>query len=619
MSRRRRARSLARPRPTVSLLAAVLAAGAGSAVTPFAAAQPAQRGVMMMDDGQGVSVAVASMPDLDLLRQSRIALADLDLAARMLQLSETQRLVFERLVADHLERLAELDFDEDAIDAARRAMAGEPASAEEEGDGEEDDRDRMRNAVRNAVREAFEAEGLDVARLDNDEIGTSIGIGVSMDRESPGDPPTPTLDVTVGFEPEEGVTLSDEERAALQRAAERVAKTIEEQEGKRILEEMRQQAMGGPRDEAAQAAEADARMAGIHDAADRSHEAISDWLRDKDANWRRFVADAAAVLAESQMESWPGFEAALDRRRTLDWGELAGESLDLEGLLVEHVHGSPRVPEGAARIPAALEPTLAAVFASLDPALARRNALLVETAAEVDRGLNRGAPDDALRAMERLERARVQVRNANLRGAELIAAALVEAGGRLDRAAVADDAEAAPPVGGAPGAARFRQLVLEHAHPGVFTPGPMERMIRQLERRAERSPGEIPAEAFSVLAQVRPAWEAERAEAVRQWIAARERLQPVQRLMDEARVAFDLDPELEDRAQGRMGGDPAELRESLDRAQRRIQRADRRAMEPVLALLPEALRAELPPVPAVELEEPEPIRAEQTSEPGGPN
>lgn len=144
---------------------------------------------------------------------------------------------------------------------------------------------------------------------------------------------------------------------------------------------------------------------------------LEDWQRAKLRLEEQFKRDVQAILNEQQRQQWPAFERRLVREKSMHYGRLSGESVDLIRIV--------RLLDLSPRTKRAIEPELEAYSVALDEALRARNEMLHEQSADLFHSLRQSdISEDYVRKAEREVQLRTRVRDINDRHIEDIAASL---------------------------------------------------------------------------------------------------------------------------------------------------------------------------------------------------
>jgi hypothetical protein len=217
--------------------------------------------------------------------------------------------------------------------------------------------------------------------------------------------------------------LRDELRALLDEARERAREAATEEERRRIMDDY-QQRMRELR-ERMQDLSPGPRPPGADDemAAEIDRE-LEVWQEKKTGLKNGFFAGVQAVLRDEQRALWPAFERRLRREKTIAYGQLSGESIDLFRVL--------RGLDLPAEAEQAIASTLEAYDLRLDAALRARNGHSEESQQALSDALRAGNQDGAMAIVDRQIALSQVVRDVNLEFAPAIAAGLPEEwGGRF--------------------------------------------------------------------------------------------------------------------------------------------------------------------------------------------
>jgi hypothetical protein len=173
---------------------------------------------------------------------------------------------------------------------------------------------------------------------------------------------------------------------------------------------------------------------------------IDDWSKKKAQLKVDFMENLKVQLSPEQQERWTKLERALRREKTLDQGELQGESVDLF-VLVKEMQLPPTALEE-------LQQPMDDFEAQLDEALSKRAQILEMQKPRVLAAMQDSDSRSGVMAMESIMVARVEVRGAQDTGRDRIAEALVHAAGQAE-------------------SDRFMQLALERGYPKIYRSDPI--------------------------------------------------------------------------------------------------------------------------------------------------
>lgn len=401
--------------------------------------QSNNRGMMAIDDGNGEFVLSFAEPNVELITRPFVNRRDLPLFVDYLVLSDAQAQAVKRLIEKYLEDFSILLAEKHPQPAgAHRGMfARRPApQAEhekprmredddpgdqprmEEGndvDGEQNEGDGPLSSIDSILLDEIQKEGIDIKSLDDLPVEPMIGVGISVGGPVEGAlmdaPPEPEVSVSIGFQGEddsldEGLRAKLE--AAAQRAVPRMAEAVRQQQLTQMMEG------GGLGGEGAPPAE---ELEKRYQELEALRARVEEFLKAKKALLASFYSNVKKLLSEEQRTHWPALERALTRVKTLPWGELDGEQVDLIAVAKELALSDDER--------AAINSALAEYEVRLHELLLRRNELLETADAEIDRALHDRQFDKALSAADRLARSRVAVRDLNDRTTETLGAAIV--------------------------------------------------------------------------------------------------------------------------------------------------------------------------------------------------
>lgn len=183
----------------------------------------------------------------------------------------------------------------------------------------------------------------------------------------------------------------------------------------------------------------------------RMMQPLDAWDREKAVLREAFLENVRMQLSPAQLDRWPSFERAVRRDKELPQSELSGEGVDLTQFVR-------RLQLGPAFVEAA-RPAVEQYELLLDQALAARERRMRDLQPELREAMQQMDFQRGLQLMNQIMAARIEVRAAQDRGLELIAAAL-------------PDAEAD----------EFREMVFEQAYPKVYGPNPTLAFIESVKR-----------------------------------------------------------------------------------------------------------------------------------------
>lgn len=173
---------------------------------------------------------------------------------------------------------------------------------------------------------------------------------------------------------------------------------------------------------------------------------IDAWSTEKIRLRDEFIENVRSQLSDMQLERWPRFERAFRREKSLDRGELQGESVNLL-LILRELQLDPRVQ-------AELAQTVDEFELRLDGALVNRQRVIESQQAKVKDAMSSGNQEAGLAAMETIMGARVAVRQTQDDGRVALRQALESVAGQVE-------------------AAQFEELALRRAYPKVYRPDPI--------------------------------------------------------------------------------------------------------------------------------------------------
>ena len=522
-------------------------------VPEVATAQPVRgRSISVSDDGNGRQIIVRTTYDSALIAQPDVTLRDIDLFEIMLGLSDAQRDAMKPKIEYYGAQLRDLsETMRGKLEANAGGMMGVRAGDDDDGG------DADANPMTTIVHDAMKAEGIDPARLE-EGIGLQLGLGVDMEE---GDT-EPTLSVEVGFQPEDGVTLTDDERAAFERAAARAAEAIKGMDLADLGIGIGPGGPGGPGDE-----DVDGPVAVMDDLADVLEEAdaeralIRAFQKDRVRLRLAFDADAKSLLSEEQIAAWPALDRALVRRHTLEQGELEGESVDLFAL------------REAMKWDDATNAAVADVFAAYDvrlhEALTKRNAFVATANMKVDEELAKGDVRAAWRLREEGAERRVSVRDATFNATMQIVNALKAVSSGDDMGS------------------DFRDAVRAAAHPRLFQDTAADRAFAAVAKDDR-----IADDTRTAAATMHDRYKAERDQLTRR-IEATVRKADVERfLAGDLQLMGEFDEALAEKARRSRGKTPTMTEAMTPRAD-----LDIRTMKALYAIMDPVIVADLPAIP----------------------
>lgn len=175
-------------------------------------------------------------------------------------------------------------------------------------------------------------------------------------------------------------------------------------------------------------------------------EPIDQWNSEKLRLRDEFLENVRSQLSDQQLERWPRFERAFRREKSLDRGELQGESVNLL-LIVRELQLAPRDQ-------AELAPVFEEYEQRLDNALTHRQRVIEAQQPKVKDAMGNADQESGLVAMETIMAARVVVREAQDAGIVAIR-------------------EALRGVSGDQLATTFEEMALRRAYPKVYRSDPI--------------------------------------------------------------------------------------------------------------------------------------------------
>ncbi|MFO0827044.1 MAG: hypothetical protein U0572_02755 [Phycisphaerales bacterium] len=173
---------------------------------------------------------------------------------------------------------------------------------------------------------------------------------------------------------------------------------------------------------------------------------IDEWSKRKLQLRAEFLDNVKSQLSEQQAERWVKLERALRREKTLDQGEIQGESVNLV-LLIKELQLSPEALQE-------MQPSVDEFEARLDEALANRSRRIDSQKSKVADAMQSNDSKAGVAAMESIMEARVAVRSVQDAGRDALTDALRKAAGEKP-------------------ATDFERLALERGYPKVYRIDPI--------------------------------------------------------------------------------------------------------------------------------------------------
>ncbi|MDZ4830268.1 MAG: hypothetical protein SGJ09_08750 [Phycisphaerae bacterium] len=173
---------------------------------------------------------------------------------------------------------------------------------------------------------------------------------------------------------------------------------------------------------------------------------IDDWSKKKIVLRGEFLDNVKSQLSEQQQERWNKLDRALRREKTLEQGEIQGESVDLL-LVIKELQLSPQMNEE-------LLVPIEEFEIRLDESLVNRTRRMEAQKQKVQDAMQANDPQAGLAAMEAIMEARVAVRTAQDAGRDSLNDMIRRAAGQES-------------------AAEFQRLALERAYPKVYRADPI--------------------------------------------------------------------------------------------------------------------------------------------------
>jgi hypothetical protein len=523
-----------------------------------ALAQPSNRQTMVMDDGEQRRVLHYSEPNLDMVVQPEFTRSDVELFVRELQLSDAQRDVVIRAIEDYLEAFAELkraqhpdpDERDDQGERKRRRPGGK-------GDGGGQVARMDADPVRDILLEELRNAGLDINSIDDLPVSPEFSIGVMMGAPGEdGEPPEPEIAASLTFEGEDDA-LTPELREKLKQAADKAVPRITEH----IREDMKER-MGNGEFALRPIAPGEDPLAERWAQVQALRERIEDFLEARARLRQELFLAVQTVLAEPQLERWPKFLRTLTRVKTLPWGEYDGEQTNLIAIARDvELPGNARSKIGS---------LLQSYELELHEALERRNELLAGIDGKIDLAVREGDEAKAISLVDRITRARMNVRRINDQYTQMLADQLGGEAGKI-----------------------FRAEALATSYPTVYRQTTGQKAIGE----ALALDG-LSAETIVAIEEMRTAHALE-LQSINERIVHLLRDQQPKALRESVERVFKLmagepDPEME----------PSEVRMAIAAGFRDRQQLDVRTMKSIYSLLTERQVAKLPRIPDVDVAEP---------------
>jgi hypothetical protein len=187
---------------------------------------------------------------------------------------------------------------------------------------------------------------------------------------------------------------------------------------------------------------------------------LSAWEREKVVLRDQFLANVQTQLGPGQIERWPALERAIRREKELPQSELSGEGIDLV-MVVQRLDLPGTVEDDIA-------PAIASYENELDAALVSRTRRVEELQPAVRAAMQSMDFERGLQVMQQIMAARIEVRNAQDRGMESIAAAMPQEQATL-----------------------FLQEAWEIAYPKVYGPNPTIAFIEAAKAIADLTPEQV--------------------------------------------------------------------------------------------------------------------------------
>lgn len=558
--------------------------------------QSSRRGMMAISDGEGEYVMSYAEPPIELIVRPFLTRQDLPLFVEYLSLSDAQAQAVERLIAKYLEDFAALlekmhpqpegkrfgmrEIPADAKDpnankeAEVKQPEGEP-QLRRNADGDVNAEDVEEGAgggpvddVSAILLDEIRKEGINVNSLEDLPVEPMIGIGISISGPGEGEPadaaPEPNVDVSVGFGSEDD-RLDEGLRAKLEAAAKRAVPRMADAIKKQQIAQLAQ-GEGLGRSGLPPAEELEKRYRDNESLRAR----VEEFMKAKEALLNSFYASVKKLLSEQQLQQFPALVRALTRVKTLPWGELDGESVDLIAVTKDQSLTDEQRT--------AMASVLNDYEMRLHDLLVRRNELLEKTDGEIDRALHDDQYDKALSAADRIARARVAVRDLNDQTIDALQATLDERTGKRVRSAAL--AEAYPRI--------WRETIGQKAFDKAIMLEDLDPEIQTLMLEQAATHAQLMSEVNNRLWQAVRREQGNRLKSELESTVARykgEDSEPIENIM-------------------------ADIRTSIRNAFQERQDLDVRSMKNLYAMLPADAVEKLPPIPTHDVGTP--VRAQHT-------
>ncbi len=386
--------------------------------------------MMVMDDGNGAQVMHFTMPDFQRLRTPDYILPDLPIFERSLHLSEAQLkrvdsmldaylVSFKALLKTHFPRLMPLGTENKESNGADPSFVRGGGNEGQVNDFKfEEGESGIGATIQEALGDAVMVEGIDldleagafpggegemrvamVIDVGDDEGGGNIEGGGDFVVGGDGEMPPPGVFISIGDE--EGMELSDEDRAKMEEMAQKIAERIKKKMAEREANgEVGMEFTPESMEERKLKYEAMAKQAEVFETARKTL-------------GEEFTDQVKSLLAEEQLTRWPKFDQAITRKKTLPLGRMDGERTDLVSVLESLDIDTSQTGQ--------LHEQVESYGETLHAALTHRNAFLRDSQTRVDKALGEGKTEKALAIVDWITRLRLAVRRVNIQYTEAMA------------------------------------------------------------------------------------------------------------------------------------------------------------------------------------------------------
>ncbi|MDZ4753905.1 MAG: hypothetical protein SGJ11_05345 [Phycisphaerae bacterium] len=173
---------------------------------------------------------------------------------------------------------------------------------------------------------------------------------------------------------------------------------------------------------------------------------LETWGDEKKRLKEEFLDNVKSQLTDQQVERWPKFERAIRREKSIDRGELQGETIDMI-LIIRELQFAPPVMQG-------LEPAIEEYETRLDEALAARQRKIDQEQPKIKDAMAVNDQRAGVASMESIMSARVAVRDVQDQHRPALTEAILK-------------------VAGPEQSAKFKKAALERAYPKVYRTDPI--------------------------------------------------------------------------------------------------------------------------------------------------